>query len=101
MMKFCKMQQRTFRFFISYRSCGRSCNDYHIQTTIEYTFMQSVTFSDQSGNSMSYDTITDFFTYTDSYSVLIKAIFLHIHDKVLVGIRSAILVHKTELLIIF
>ena len=39
MMKFCKMQQRTFRFFISYRSCGRSCNDYHIQTTIEYTFM--------------------------------------------------------------
>ena len=34
---------------------------------------------------MSYDTITDFFTYTDSDSVLIKAIFLHIHDKVLVG----------------
>ena len=50
---------------------------------------------------MSYDTITDFFTYTDSDSVLIKAIFLNIHDKVLVGIRSAILVHKTELLIIF
>ena len=39
MVKFCKMQQRTLRFFISYGSCGRSCNDYHIQTTIEYTFM--------------------------------------------------------------
>ena len=48
---------------------------------------------------MSYDTITDFFTYTDSDSVLIKAIFLNIHDKVLVSIRSAILVHKTELFI--
>ena len=95
------MEQGTFHFIITC-PCGiTSCNDYNIQTTIEYALMQSIAFSDQSGNAMSYHTVSYFFTHADPNPVLFKAIFLYDHYKILVGIRSAILVDELELVILF
>lgn len=101
MVKLSKMEQRIFYFFISHRSRTLSCHDHNIQTTIEYRFMQPITFPHQPCNPVSYNTVADLFTHTDSYSVFLRTIFLDIHNQILIRIRLSVLIHKLELVIFF
>jgi len=93
------MKQGTFHFKISNLCRAGPCNDYNVQTTIEHALVQSVTFPDQSGDSVSHHTVPNFFTHADPKSVFIKAIFLYDHYKIFVGVSSAVLVNKLELVV--
>ena len=98
-MQFSKMQQRTFHLFISCGSGTFSCDDYNIQTTIEYLFLQPVAFTNQPCNMMPYNAVSNLFAHGYSDSVPFAVIFQHIHHEQPVGIGSAFTVNSPEILI--
>ena len=50
---------------------------------------------------VSYYTVSNFFTDTDSDPVSIQAIFLNIHNKIFIGTESSIFIYKLKLVIFF
>ena len=98
-MELCKMKQGTFYFHVADLRGTLPCNDHNVQTTIEHALVQSVAFSNQSGNSMPYHTVSYFFTHADPNPVHFQAIFLDYHYKILIGNWSAIFVNELELVI--
>ena len=74
-MKLSEVDQCALNLMIisSFGTC--SCNYNYIYSTPEMFFRQSVTFSYQSGQMMSDNTVSDFFTYRYPYSVFLKSIF--------------------------
>lgn len=63
--------------------------------------MQSVTFSDQTRNSVSYDAVPYFFTDRYTQTVPVQIIFKHIHNKKSVCMRSSLIIYDSEIFVFF
>ena len=62
-MKLSQVKQRALDLLHTVILRADPCDDYHVQTTIEHVFMQSVAFPDQPGQMMSDNTVSNFFTH--------------------------------------
>lgn len=100
-MESAQMKHRALNFPVGSRSRVRSGYDYYIQTTIEYTFMQSVAFAHQPCDMVPHNAVSCLFAYGNSQSVSFTSIFQHIHYQQPIGIRSAISINRLKILIFF
>lgn len=100
-MKLSKVLQRLLYLRIAHRGCSFPCHDYNIQTTIEHSFMQSVTFPHQPCDPVSHNAVANLFADADPNPVSFGAIFLYIHDQIFVRIRFTVFVNKLELSAVF
>lgn len=75
--------------------------DYYIQTTTEYILMQSVWFSYQPRESVSYNRITCFFTHGNPESIMIQAVFPYEHYKKSVCFGLFFIINSSELIVFF
>ena len=77
-VKTSKMQQGTLCFMITDIARCTSCDDYNVQTTIEHVFMQSVTFPNQSGDSVPHNAVANLFADRNTETILLQTVLLHI-----------------------
>ena len=76
------MEESAFDLEITSVFCGRSCDHYDIQTFLIVLLVEPVCFSDQSGDSVAYHTVSNFFAYGYSKAVIYTLVFKYIHYKV-------------------
>ena len=79
------MDQRTFHVCICDFFCADSDHNDNVISTLEMFFLKPITFSYQSCKMVSHNTVSYFFTYGNTKSVLPKSILFFIHDKRSVG----------------
>jgi len=72
------VKQRAFDLSHSPILRADPCDDYHVQTTIEHVFMQSVTFPNQSGDSVPHNAVANLFADRNTETILLQTVLLHI-----------------------
>ena len=80
----CKVHKRTLNLLIGLVLCIWSCDHYNVQSLTEGSFIQAVALSYQSGDSVAYHTIPNFFTYRYSQTILHVPVMVlkHIHHQI-------------------
>ena len=71
------MKQSLFDLMIGSSFRIHPGNHNNIQTSVQLFFVQPITFSDQTGKTMSYHTVSDFFADWNAKSVFFRFIFLY------------------------
>lgn len=95
----CKMHKRTLNLLIGLVLCIWSCDHYNVQSLPEGSFIQAVALSYQSGDSVAYHTIPNFFTYRYSQTILLVLILQHVHHQKPICVRCSVLIYNFKILI--
>ena len=78
-----KKNKRTLNLLIGLVLCIWSCDHYNVQSLTEGSFIQAVALSYQSGDSVAYHTIPNFFTYRYSQTILHVPVMITLYGSCL------------------
>ena len=94
-----KMQKSTLDL-VKALTFGRSSrNHYNIKVTVKICFVETITFSDQSGESVANHTIPYFFTYRYSQTILLVLILQHVHHQKPICVLCSVLIYNFKIFI--
>lgn len=83
---FCRnMKQGAFDFKVTSALRAGSCYHDQVKTPNKFFLIQTIAFPDQSGQTMSYDTVSDFFAYRYAKPVSPRISRVYVHDKISVS----------------
>ena len=74
-----KMKKGTFNLLEACPLCRRAGDNHQVHAFLQFILMKPIAFSDQTGNPVSYDTVSNLFTYRDPDSTACCLVGGNIH----------------------